>query len=168
MVTGFFSRRRSLRRLTATLAVGGALVINTSCSDPANPGAAGAGGFATAYRPVHSAPFTCKVPLSELRAACMPIFDGTSSAVPACSDQGETDIVRCDPLVAYVVSDTATGTLCAYDVSTHELVGAEQFSTVPAFCQGSSVRYAGQLPAPSCPAEIACKGAGEGGAAGSQ
>jgi hypothetical protein len=107
----------------------------------------------------------CAVALSELAPGCVATFDGSAAqtTTATCASYSPT---ACDDLLWFEQGGLG-GILCAYDATTHALVGARAYNDVPTYCNETAFEEtAGRLPSQGCVAsEADCGEAGAAGAA---
>jgi len=88
----------------------------------------------------------CTGPLVQVGAGCPDTFDGHRESFPACPSWSTTQIAYfCDNLIAFRNSDP-NFTICYYDPTSHQLVGAYQHTQVESFCGDQFSRIAGRTP----------------------
>ena len=87
----------------------------------------------------------CTGPMSEVAQGCPATFATLDDA--ACRPYAMQSVIACGGLSVFVDSSGYGATLCAYDPSTHALVGAQIRTDVNSYCGGTSfTQSAGRIP----------------------
>jgi len=90
----------------------------------------------------------CTGALAQVGAGCPDTFDGKRESFPACPSGSTTQMAySCGDLIAFRNSDP-NFTICFYDFTSHQLVGAYQHTQVESFCGDQFSRIAGRTPLP--------------------
>lgn len=92
----------------------------------------------------------CTGDLSELNASCEPTFDGSAAEAAAVDECTSYSDAPCDGMLWTVTGDLG-GTVCAYDSSTHALIGVQRYNDVTSYCNSTSFdETAGRIPSRAC------------------
>jgi hypothetical protein len=92
----------------------------------------------------------CEGSLAEVAAGCPASFDGTLASFPACPPYPVTQSTwRCGDEIVLSSSGYA-GMSCYYDLLSHQLVGAYEWSDEPSFCGDAFSKSFGRVPPQSC------------------
>ena len=109
-------------------------------------------GFALAIAALASCSETkkCEGNLAEIAAGCPATFDGTLASFPACPAYRTTQSTWLCGGEIVLSSSGYTGMSCYYDLNSHRLVGAYEWSDVPTFCGDAFSQSFGRVPSQSC------------------
>ena len=93
----------------------------------------------------------CEGSFESVGRMCPRSFDGTLADLPACGTYATQAVTTCGDLIVLTNAVAFGYWRCFFDVSSHGLVGAEDWTDTNSYCGGTSFSIqTGKVPSPGC------------------